>query len=272
MGASLALIKRRIKSIENTMKITKAMSMVANSKFSKSKSNLYVNNEYTEKLQNGINKLLSKEDLKEYAKGIDKRKKLFLILSSDVGLCGAFNTGTAKKALIEKEKNQNCKFIVCGMKGRDFIRAIDGETIAEYVELPYYPSIKESRIISNKIMRYFKEEKCEIFAIYYKFISAIKKELILEKIFPFEIEEQQWSGNEEISVEDILTLYFDSVVLNILMQSKTSELSFRIETTNSAIKNGKELLVDLKKMYNRIRQSNITNEISEIIGGVEALK
>ena len=272
MAASLALIKRRIKSIENTMKITKAMSMVANSKFSKSKSNLYVNNEYTQKLSNGVNKLLTNENLKEYTKEIDERKKLFIIMSSDVGLCGAFNSGIAKKAFIEKEKNENCKFIVCGMKGRDFIGAMGGETLAEYVELPYYPSIKESRIISNKIMSYFKEEKCEVYAIYYKFISAIKKELIIEKIFPFEIKGEQWNEQEEISVEDILTLYFDSVILNILMQSKTSELSFRIETTNNALKNGKELLADLKKKYNRIRQSNITNEISEIIGGVEALK
>lgn len=270
-SVSLSTVKRRIKSVESTMKITNAMSMVANSKYARCKSNLYLNKEYMKNIQSVVGRIMPWEGYRQFTASVDSDKKLYVLFSSDVGLCGSYNSGLFKR--LQMEIDNKSRFLVCGMKGRDFIYNIGGETIAEYVEMPVFTSIKEARIIANKLLNFLVEEKYEAYGVYYKFNSALKKDLILEKIFPIEFQdEKSLEGDESQSVYDIISFYLSSKILNMMMESKTSELSFRIQTTNNAIKNGKDMLRDLKKMYNRIRQSNITNEISEIVGGVEASK
>ncbi|QGU94141.1 F0F1 ATP synthase subunit gamma [Clostridium bovifaecis] len=285
-GAGLIAIKRRIKSINNTKKITKAIGLVATSKLRKARESLSLNNDYYNSFREVMNTVLSDSEVDKniYFTRNDSNKKLYIALTSDTGLCGGFNGNVVSKTLeyVLKDK-ENSLLIIVGQKGRVYFRRFNIESVAEYVEIPDLPTIKEAKTILDKALElYSRGEVGEVNVIYTEFVSAVKQEAKLKKLLPIDKDSIGVSheNDENALIEfepekgkilgNISELYLKQTILNLMLNSKTSEQSSRMTAMDGATKNANDLLDKLNLKYNRIRQSTITQEISEIVGGAEA--
>ncbi|MEA4825871.1 MAG: ATP synthase F1 subunit gamma [Clostridium sp.] len=283
-GAGLIAIKRRIRSINNTKKITKAIGLVATSKLRKSREVLVLNNAYYDELKKVMQQILQENEFDNnmYIEGNQSNKRLYISLTSDSGLCGGFNGNVVSKILdsISQDK-ENSKLIIVGQKGRAYFKRFNIEAIAEYVEIPDIPTIKEVNIILDKALELFlKEEVGEVNVVYTKFVSAVKQEVKVKRILPFDTEDlkeentivalSEFEPSREKMLISIARSYLNQTLLNLMLNAKTSEQQARMTSMDGATKNADDLLDKLNLKYNRIRQSAITQEISEIVGGAEA--
>lgn len=281
-SAGLIEIKRRIKSVESTRKITKAMNVVATSKLRKVRKELNSSEEYYNLSEEIVNKLISSlpEDYESsfFNTRSNDLDKLYIVMTSDTGLCGGFN-GNVVNSLNEIISDKNsCRIVVVGSKGISYMRRYGFDTIKEYVEIPDIPTIKEVRAIYDDAAFLFKNgEVGEVNLVFTEFKSAIKQEVKIEKLFPLEIKSE--SSEEfliEPSLEEVLNssldIYFKSKIRRAMLHSKVSEQSARMTAMDGATQNANDILQKLNLKYNRIRQGMITQEISEIVGGAEAQK
>ncbi|WP_315116588.1 ATP synthase F1 subunit gamma [uncultured Clostridium sp.] len=280
MGVSnLNSIKRRMKSINSIQKVSKAMSMVATSKFRKFKIRLEANKNYKIYIDDIMKDIVSSMD--ENNPYITERKKgrnIYLIVTSNLGLCGSYNTNVFNEAMknVDQEEEKPI-FIVVGEKGRAFLNRRDIEVEIKYLEVKDEIQHEEVKEISKTLMDMYQVEEIKnIYVIYTEFISSGKQEVKTEKLFPIEMMNNEANErylefefcSDEI-FEEALELYVNEELIYMLLTSKTSEQTFRMTTMNGATKNAKDILDKLRKEYNRIRQSAITEELSEIIGGAE---
>ncbi|MBD5645204.1 F0F1 ATP synthase subunit gamma [Clostridium botulinum] len=278
-GAGLIGIRRRIKSVTNIRKITKAMGLVSTAKLRKARVNLEINkkyyNEYKVILKDIINFI---EDSNIYIDGNGSHKKLYVIFTSDSGLCGSFNINIINNVINEiKEDKENSLVIVIGQKGRMYLKKLGINTLAEYIEIPDVPTTKEARTIAKNIIKlYSSKEVGEVFLVYSEFYSPVKQQVLINKILPFTKENK--SDNKYIEfnppvtqfMDEILGNYLKATILNCFSNSKASENGSRMTAMNGATDNANDLLDNLDLQFNRLRQSAITQEISEIVGGAEA--
>lgn len=280
-GTGLIAVKRRIKSITNTKKITKAMGLVSTAKYKKLKGEVDINNSYVHKLWEIIKQV--KDNYEEdsiYIRGNSNSKKMYIILTSDTGLCGGFNWSVANEFINKiKKNNEDYSIIIVGERGRSIFKKLNTETVAEYVEIPDIPSQKEATtIINHALNMYSSEEIGEVYIVYKKLISATKNEVKFEKLIPLNFDNEHNSSKAYVDIEtidekamyEIASLFLRSKMLNCMLHSKASEHRARMESMGAATSNAHDLLEKLNLKYNRIRQSAITQEISEIVGGAEA--
>ena len=282
-AAGLITIKRRIKSVTNTHKITKAMGLVATSKLRKSRAKLGVNIKYSEAFDEIMNSLLlniSKHNI--YQNGNSSVKKLYVSLTSEAGLCGGYNATVNNETFeaIKKDK-QNSELMIVGQKGKVFFKKHQFETVAEYLDIPDVPGLEDAkRVIAHALSMYKNGEIGEIHVVITKFISQVKQIVQIEKLLPLPYYEEDTLVNDYIKfepeaneiLEGVVESYMKGKMLNFMLNSKCSEQAARMTAMDGATKNADELLDKLKLQYNRIRQGAITQEISEIVGGAEAQK
>ncbi|GAA0125871.1 ATP synthase F1 subunit gamma [Clostridium sp. CTA-19] len=281
MGAAgLVEIKRRIKSINNTKKITKALGLVSTSKLRKVREKLSSNNDYFKQCEDVFAEVVnSYEEENIYTKSNKSSKKLYIVLTSDMGLCGSFNSSMISHvAEITRNDRENALILMVGEKGRSFARRYKLETMAEYIEVGDLPTTKEASTVYNDAFEMFRKgEVSEVNIVYAKFISQLKKQIEVEQLLPIDkskfsnIESKaEFENGSDILFDNVVNLYFTSKILNSMIHAKCSEQSYRMEAMEGATKNSDDLLEKLNLKYNRIRQSAITQEISEIVGGAEA--
>jgi F-type H+-transporting ATPase subunit gamma len=280
-GTGLIAIKRRIKSIINTRKITSAMGLVATSKYKRIREKVEINNNYICKLEETIKQVKeSYEDDSIYLGGNNNSKKLYIVLTSDTGLCGGFNWSVVNELLDRLKSNkEDYDIIVVGQKGRAIFKKLSIETVAEYVEVSDVPSAKDADdVIKHALRMYNREEIGEVHIVYKKLISALKNQVKIEKLLPLNFENEEKSSKEYVDIEaidekamyDITSLFLNGKILNAMLHSKASEHRARMESMGAATNNANDMLEKLNLKYNRVRQSAITQEISEIVGGAEA--
>ncbi|MFW2489861.1 ATP synthase F1 subunit gamma [Clostridium chromiireducens] len=281
MGAAGLLdIKKRLKSVENTRKITNAMGLVATSKLRKSKNELTVNNGFidaTEPIIKNLASTVSGYGNNIYINGNKSENKLYVVITSDSGLCGGFNSNVVSYLeSITRDKRKNAKIILVGAKGGSYLRRAKLEPIAEYVGISDLPTVSDAKMIFDKALdMYLNEEVSEVNIVYSNFVSAVKQEPKAVKILPIEKSEGNTNSaiiqpDLETILEDALNIYIKGKIRSILLSSKCSEQSSRMQAMDGATKNADDLLSDLKLKFNRIRQGVITQEISEIVGGAAA--
>ncbi|MBX4260734.1 ATP synthase F1 subunit gamma [Clostridium estertheticum] len=282
-GAGLVAIKRRIRSITNTTKITKAMGLVSTSKYQKIRKKLDTNNNYVDKLEEVIKQVKDNYDEDSiYIKGNKSSKKMYVVLTSDTGLCGGFNWAIVNELISKlKDNKEEYDIIIVGHKGRVIFKKLNIETVAEYVDISDVPTQKEATtIINHAFNMYNNDEIGEIYIVYKKLISALKNEVKIEKLLPLNFEDEENRNKEYVNIEaidekalgEITTLFLGGKTLNSMLHSKASEHKSRMESMGSATENANDILDKLNLKYNRSRQYSITQEISEIVGGAEALK
>ena len=281
-SAGLIEIKRRIKSVESTRKITKAMNLVATSKLRKARKELNDNEEYynlcEEIVENLMSELPESYESSFFNTNSNDLDKLYIVMASDTGLCGGFNGNIASSLNDLIEDKSSARIVIVGSKGISYMRKYKFDTVKEYVEIPDIPTIKEVRAIYDDALFMFNNgEVGEVNLVFTEFKSAIKQEVKVEKLFPLEIKREKTEQFLiEPSLEEVLNssldIYFKCKIRRAMLHSKVSEQSARMTAMDGATQNANDILQSLNLKYNRIRQGIITQEISEIVGGAEAQK
>lgn len=277
-------IRRRIKSVKNIEQITKAMKMVAAARLRRAQEKAAASKPYTEKMQevlanvagscrgDATHPLLAVREVKRTA---------YLVLSADKGLAGAYSSNLIKEVLARmKDREQSdCDLIVVGRKARDYFRRRDYALAAEYTGFSEKPSYHHAIALAKEVAQGFAAGKYdEVYLSYTQFFSPITQKPETVKLLPLEQdasgEQREYfyepSGPEVLS--ELLPKYLESVIFGCLLQSAASELGARMTAMGSATDNAEELIAKLVLNYNKVRQATITREISEIVGGAEALK
>jgi F-type H+-transporting ATPase subunit gamma len=279
--AGLNDVKTRITSVTSTRQITKAMNLVATIKYKKARVNtehmrLFLA-EYTDAMKRTCSSGIEKAQ-EELTKEREIKKSLAVVLSSDRGLCGAYNSAVLKHAASCMDGKNFC-VITVGNKARDFFRKTGHELVKSYENISDTVKYHDARIIALDIIQRFKSmEIDEVFIYYNKFESTIKYTPTELRLLPLALEEKQEDSDfiYEPSPKAVLSTIAVGYVINqlyeLLLEASASEHSSRMTSMNSATDNADKMIEELTLQYNRARQASITNEISEIVGGTEALK
>ena len=290
---SLDDLKKRIKSVKSTQKITKAMKMVAAAKLRKAQENAEKGRPYSQKMQNIIlNLTKSINDPQNAPKlliGTGKDKTyLCVVLTADRGLCGGFNSNICKLAKTNFKKilneGKDLKVICVGSKGLDQIKRDYGKYIIKKFSFKEKKQItfNEAEIIGNEIIRLFKQnefDKCILF--YNNFKNVITQIPQAQQIIPTEKKSPEskednafsyeFEPEEDEILEDLLPKNISTQVFKAFLENAASEQGSRMTAMDNATRNAGELVDKLTINYNRSRQASITKELIEIISGAESL-
>jgi len=278
-------VKRRIKSVTSTMQITKAMELVATAKLKRARKKLEATKPYFETILESITELIT------HAKGfkhpfIDGRKinnTLYIVITSDRGLAGGYNTNICKFVEEKAKDNERVKVITIGTKGRDYFNRKGFEVVESYIGISEAPSLDFAIDISKKIVQMYNEQEIdEICLAYTKFISTISYEPICLRLLPIDIEKEKeiekdypvifrYEPSPESVLGYLIPKYLNSVIYGACIESSASESGARRVAMENATDNAKDMIEDLQLLYNRARQASITQEISEIVAGADAL-
>lgn len=278
-GAGLITIRRRMKSVTNTLKITKAMGLVATSKLRKVRVSLNSAEIFSKRYASIFEAVRNAyAESSVFVTGNKSSKKLYIVITSESGLCGGYNASVVNKVSeITGNDKADSLILVVGQKGRGYFNRLKYETAAEYVEVSDVPSLKETNeIFSKAISLYLNGEVGEVNIVFTKFISSVKQVITVDKLLP--IEKNEKGTVEDFVFEPSIESIFDYAVKeNIknkiyyaLTSAKASEHSSRMTAMDNASENANDILEKLALKYNRIRQFSITQEITEIVGGAEA--
>tara|TARA_Y100000816_G_scaffold290859_1_gene280597 strand:+ start:1996 stop:2877 length:882 start_codon:yes stop_codon:yes gene_type:complete len=291
---SLDDLKKRIKSVKSTQKITKAMKMVAAAKLRKAQENAEKGRPYSQKMQNIIlNLTKSINDLGNAPKllvGTGKDETyLCVVLTADRGLCGGFNSNICKLAKSEFKRilfeKKNLKIITVGAKGLDQIKREYGKYIINKFSFKNKKKITftEAEIIGNEIINLFKKnefDKCILF--YNNFKNVITQIPQAQQIIPVDKKDTSESKEEKFIsyefepeedeiLEDLLPKNISTQVFKAFLENAASEQGSRMTAMDNATRNAGDLVDKLTINYNRSRQASITKELIEIISGAESL-
>ena len=290
---SLDDLKKRIKSVKSTQKITKAMKMVAAAKLRKAQENAEKGRPYSQKMQNIILNLTRSindpENAPKLLVGTGKDETyLCVVLTADRGLCGGFNSNICKlaknnfKSLLEKGKK--LKIIAVGSKGADQIKREFGKYIIKEFSFKEKKQITflEAEIIGKEIMHLFQNnvfDKCILF--YNNFKNVITQIPQAQQIIPVkndtlktqkeDVLSYEFEPEEDEILEDLLPKNISTQVFKAFLENAASEQGSRMTAMDNATRNAGELVDKLTINYNRSRQASITKELIEIISGAESL-
>ena len=286
---SLRDIKRKITSVKKTQQITKAMKMVAAAKLRRAQERVIAARPYSRKMLAVIANLAGRVERAQHpllAKREPKKVKL-MVLTSDRGLCGAYNTNILRKAVEAvkqfKAEGKEVKVNVVGRKGRDFFRKRPGYTLGKvWSELGMIDYAKAADVGKNIVERFAAGETDEVYLLYNEFKSVMQQKVTLEKLLPVEPPAEAdpfmaavdylYEPTPEVILNSILPKHIEVQLYRSMLESQASEMGARMTAMDSATRNAKDMIERLTLKFNKQRQAAITKEISEIVGGAEAQK
>ena len=289
---SLDDLRKRIKSIKSTQKITKAMKMVAAAKLRKAQENAEKGRPYSEKMNNIIlnlsNSISDKENAPKLLVGTGNKKNyLCVVLTADRGLCGGFNTNIVKKAKSFFDKiiaeGKSLKIINVGSKGYDQLKRVYGNQIIEKISFKdsKVANYLDAEIVGKKIIELFEKNEFDICTIFYNqfknVITQIPQEQQIIPLKSSEVKKNSVDDNYEFEPEEdeilsnLLPKNISTQIFKAMLENSASEQGSRMSAMDSATRNAGELVDKLTINYNRSRQAAITKELIEIISGAESL-
>jgi F-type H+-transporting ATPase subunit gamma len=299
---SLREIRRKVKSIKSTQQITKAMKMVSAARLRRAQSRIIAARPFAQKMQDLLghilleladvdkDNVLSAEELANVdyplLKSNPEGPRALLLVTADKGLCGSFNSSLIKRALEFFRENQGQPVVLfcVGRKGVEFFRRQHLTVKGEYVNIFSQLSSVHAELIGNDVMNFFINEKArDVTLIYNEFKSAIQQTLVRTTLLPLtpppapaNAPQQALDFIYEPAKGDLLTSlfprYLKGQIYRALLESYASELGARMTAMENASRNAKDLIDGLTLYANKIRQTVITKEISELVGGAEALQ
>ena len=290
--ASLDDLKKRIASVKSTQKITKAMKMVAAAKLRRAQENAEKGRPYSEKMNNIIlnlsNGISDKENAPKLLSGTGEDKiHLCIVLTSDRGLCGGFNTNIIKKAKAYFHKVSNegktLKIITVGTKGYDQLKRFYQNNIIEKISFKDSKTINylDAEKVGKMIISNFEKKEFDICTIFYNqfknVITQIPQEQQIIPLKASEIKESSSEDNYEFEPEEdeilsnLLPKNISTQIFKAMLENSASEQGSRMSAMDSATRNAGEMVDKLTIEYNRSRQAAITKELIEIISGAESL-
>jgi F-type H+-transporting ATPase subunit gamma len=281
-------IRMKIRSVQNTRKITKAMEMVAASKMRKAQDRMRQARPYADKIRNVAAHLshANPEYRHPFLVNRDSVKRVGLIVvTTDKGLCGALNTNVLRAVLNQYKEwqAQGEEIEVCclGNKGLGFMQRLGANIVSQAVQLGDRP-LMDKLIGAVKVMLdgYTTDRFDRLLIAYTRFVNTMKQEPVIEQLLPLTGEklgapEGTWDylyePDARVVLDQVLTRYIESVIFQAVAENMASEQSARMVAMKAASDNAKTLIEDLTLVYNKNRQAAITKELSEIVGGAAAV-
>jgi F-type H+-transporting ATPase subunit gamma len=310
---SLKIIRKRIVTVKSTQKITRAMKMVAGAKLARAQARIVALRPYavktTEILQTVTDSMTRNGPVDDQAVADDdlsnpllaqrpEKNVLYVVLTSDRGLCGAFNTNVSKA--VEREwkdkrgqEGVTVKFATVGKKGREYPKRRSADIAQDFQKIYDGLDLEKSRMVTSWIVsRFTKGEFDAVYLVYNEFKSAITQKVTIEPLLPLKKREEQAADGERSKADDqkalvadllyepnprallerLVPMYVEISLYRALLESQASEFGARMTAMDAATRNAKDMISRLTLVYNRARQAAITTELMEIIGGSEALK
>jgi len=284
-------IRGKIKSVENTKKITKAMEMVAASKMRKAQDRMRAARPYSDKIRN-IAANLAKAN-PEYTHPFlveakaDAKAVGFIVVTTDKGLCGGLNTNvlrlvTAKSRELEAAGNR-IEAVAIGNKGLGFLNRVGVKVIAHATQIGDTPHLDKLIGPVKVMLEQFESGKLDaVYLCYTKFINTMKQEPMMEQLLPLAAEKMQgdkgnhtwdyiYEPDAESVIDELLERYIEALVYQSVAENLASEQSARMVAMKSASDNAGSVIGELKLIYNKTRQAAITKELSEIVAGAAAV-
>lgn len=301
MGASLIEIKNRITSTKKTSQITSAMQMVSGSKLSKSEENSRNFLNYAKKVREvtthlvasqlqTIHKPNSDDDDVDYHAMLLEREVVktgYLVISSDKGLAGSYNSSIIKQTLgmfeRDHEKPEEIVLMTIGGNGADFFKGRGYDIVYEMRGLSDQPTFDEVRkIVRSAVQMYQNEVFDELYVCYNHHVNSLTSQYRVERMLPIsdlDAEEAKeydveyiLEPSEDAILDRLLPQYAEALIYGAILDAKTAEHAARMTAMKSATDNANNIISDLTISYNRARQTAITQEITEIVGGASALE
>ncbi len=280
MAQGKLAIKARIRSVDSTKKITKAMQLVASSKLKKQKHYMEENREYAHYLKAMVSDILaSLKDSKHPYLQTHEGKAVTIVFTSDMGLCGGYNANILRK--LEKEIGSEDDIIMIGTRGVNWIKHRDFRVIREETDLEDECYNELALIADELLARYRNQEIGAIQILYTKFVNSVSFEPDYVTLLPLEEVPRHEDAYERDTdfepsgdqiLDTLIPMYVRSLLYSYYLQTKTSEQASRRMAMESATDNAEEIKETLELQYNQARQAAITQEITEIVGGVNALE
>ena len=299
-------IKGRIKSVTNIQQITKAMKMVAAARLRKAEEKANGSRPYAEKIGELLRRASSVTPgfTSPLFRTGEVKKVGYLVICGDKGLAGAYNSNVMKRTLQEisgKDRSAYALY-VCGKQAKNYLKFRGYDPDTYHFGFSDKPSAQDSIDLSKEMVEYFtNEEVDEVYIIYTKFITALRQQVRVDQLLPIEAPAEgkteeaaraaasEWEKERQdfLRIEEdpyiflpdaaavlskLLPEYIQVQVYNAMLQSAASELGSRMAAMSAATDNATERIADLNLTYNKARQAQVTNEISEIVGGAAALE
>jgi F-type H+-transporting ATPase subunit gamma len=281
-------IRVKIKSVQNTRKITKAMEMVAASKMRKAQERMRMARPYGEKIRNVAAHIshANPEYRHPFLVSRDSVKRVGLIvITTDKGLCGALNTNLLRMVLNQykswQAEGEEVDVCCIGNKGLGFMQRLGANLVSHAVQLGDRPQM-EKLIGTIKVMLdgYTKDRFDRLMIGYNRFVNTMKQEPVIEQLLPLSGErlgapETVWDylyePEAKAVLDQVMTRYIEAIIFQAVAENMASEQSARMVAMKAASDNARDLIDDLTLIYNKNRQAGITKELSEIVGGAAAV-
>ncbi len=281
MPQGLRDIRRRIRSVENTRKITQAMKMVAAAKLRRAQESAQAARPYAERIEDALRSVAQDTSASRMPllRPRSVQKIGYVVLTGDRGLSGPFNANILRRLQQELGHGSDQIFFAVGRKGRDFLRHRGHHIAKEYIGIGDYPRYYQAQALGEDIVRAFVSgEVDEVRLVYAQFVSAMTQRPVVQQLLPVErpsgggSRQYIYEPDAEAVLEELVPQYLYALLYRALLESKASEWGARMTAMDSATRNSEELIHKLILLLNRLRQAAITNEIAEIVGGANALQ
>ena len=283
--ASMRDIKRRKQSISSTQQITKAMKLVSTVKLQKAKARAEQTNPYFNYMYKTVSSMLAKSGNVNhpFLTAGDTKKKAVVVLTSNRGLAGGYNSNIVKMILNEDWDKEDLDIYAIGGKGEETLRNKGYNIVESNPDMMENPTYDEAKVLCDQVLEAFtKGQIGEIYLLYTHFKNTVTQEPKLIKLLPVEINEEDlkeedttlmmnYEPNEEEALDLIIPKYVTSLFYGALVEAHASENGARMQAMDSATSNAEDMISDLTLKYNRARQGSITQELTEIIAGANAI-
>ena len=282
--ANMRAIRSRIKSVQNTQQITKTMKMVAAANLRRTQTGMSAMRTFAEKTQTLMDALLSggaQYDNPLLQRREDVKNVCYVLFIGNRGLCGMYNHALVRYLQqVCRNETRACSVVVCGRWGRDVIAQSGLNVIETFPDMPDTPAMPDALKLAEYLKRmYLSGEADEIHLVYQHFKSVLAQNPTDLQLLPAAPEAQDgathdylFEPDQETILKNVLELYVNNTVLSVLLEAKTGEHAARMTAMSAATDSTRELIAALQLHLNRARQAAITTEISEIVGGANALK
>lgn len=294
--ANMREIRDRIKSINDIMKITNAMYLISSSKLKKAKKDLAATEPYFDKLLYAMRSILSRApeevDMRFFDTRSDisaeNRKKAFIIITADKGMCGSYNHNVIKQAEAEIEQCNHARLFVMGQVGRMYfqrkVREGELDVDTEFIHTTQNPTLYRALKIAHQMLELFEaQEVDEVYLVYTKMLNSILFAPKVQRILPLDVNnfvtsetdivkhhEARFYPTLEAVMEHLTPNFMKGLIYGAMVESFCSEQQARMTAMDAATTSAKDMLQTLSLQYNRARQAAITQEITEVVSGAEA--
>tara|TARA_B100001996_G_C18583173_1_gene563066 strand:- start:104 stop:982 length:879 start_codon:yes stop_codon:yes gene_type:complete len=288
-SAELRIINRRIKSVKSTKKITRAMELIASSRIVKAQQRMESSNSYIEVLDEIVQELTNLGSIGQEESEQVSNKVALIVITSDRGLAGAYNSNILKLAEQKYQEvissNKEVDLYAIGKKASGYFTYRNINPASSYEGITDEPKFENAfEVMSSVIESYNNGDLAEVYILYTKYVSALTQNAIVKQLLPL-VKAEDNSNEQEIEntggysfepsaeevLEELIPKYMNATLFGALLNSSTSEHASRMRAMKAATENAEDLVKVLTRQSNQARQAEITTEISEIVGGAEAL-